>query len=223
MSTRRTLLFLFMLAFLLPFIGKLGAMSAAQKTEKQPPKNQASKCLEQNVEAAGDDTALPCVAGGASTSASPATPQPTVAPPLEGGEHKLVRELRAYKSGYFLHPEALKFSELLSQEIITLNQTGHKVELIVITGQADGGRNNGVPKGREAIPDSCAHIAQNSTINDEELAKLRGCAMWVALSGVLAGKALAGFGWDPSPIRDIEDGGPSGPPYRKVVVEVIYE
>src|SRR5437762_1340983 len=102
------------LAFLLLFSGKLSAVRATQKNKKQPLVSQDTKCLEQNVEASGDDVAFPCVGGGPSTSGPSVPPQPPVAPPIGvSGENKLVRELPAYESGYFLHPKALKFCELL--------------------------------------------------------------------------------------------------------------
>ncbi len=197
-------------------------VQALQKDKKSPTESQAKKCLEQNLQANSDAT-LPCVEV-PPLPTSTATPPP-VAPPTEvPSEKKLVRELPAYKSGYFLHPETVKFCELLTQEIDALNQTGHKIELIVITGYADGERNRGVLKGREPIPDRCQKIAPNPTINDKELAGLRGCSIWDLLSGLLEGKkAQSGFGWRPDSIQDIEDGGLSGDPYRKVVVEVIWQ
>lgn len=193
-----------------------------QNGDKASTESQAKKCLEQNLQAANADTNLPCVGGPSPTNTL--TPPPPLTPPaVVSNDKKLVRELPAYKSGFFLNPEALRFCELLAQEIDTLNQGGHKVELIIITGYADGERNMGVPKGRETIPDKCQKIAPNPTINDKELAGLRGCATWDLLAGILEGKAQSGFGWQPDSIRDIEDGGPSGDPYRKVVVEVIWQ
>jgi hypothetical protein len=47
--------------------------------------------------------------------------------------------------------------------------------------------------------------------------------MWALLSDVLEKRALSVFGWKTDLIQDIENGGPSGYPYRKVVVEVIWQ
>jgi hypothetical protein len=193
--------------------------STRPSTKSNPARSsQAARCLEQNLRAEDIDTALPCV------EAEPTKPA-SVLPPfvIPDGEKHLVRELTSYRSGYFLHPDVLRFCEGVLQEIYDLNQNGKRIELIIITGQADGQRNAGILKGREAIPQKCRNIAMNQTINDSELAGLRGCVVWDLLSSTLDGqKTLTGFGWKPDQITDIPDGGPSGTRYRKVTVEVIW-
>ena len=210
------------LVFAVLFTAALFSLSIGQsRGTKAPhtakPSSQAARCLEQNLQAPDSDIALPCVE--AEPTRQPAAPPPVVRP----GEKHLVRELTSYRSGYFLHPDVLKFCESVLQEIYTLSHNGKRIELIIIAGQADGIINPGIRKGREKIPQKCEKMALNQTINDTELAALRGCVVWDLLSSMLDGqKTLTGFGWKPNQINDIPDGGPSGDRYRKISVEVIW-
>jgi hypothetical protein len=205
----------------LAHVALLGAQPRKTTTERKsnsPPSSAATRCLEQNLKAEGDDIMLPCVEG----LPTPLSDEPGIL--KDDNENHLVHELTSYRSGYFLHDDILKFCHDLIEDIYSISHNGKRVKLIVITGQADGQRNRGIPKGREKIPERCQNIAPSQTIDDAQLAALRGCVLWDFLSSILEDqKTVTGFGWKPDEIKDIPDGGSSGNPYRKVTVEVIWD
>ncbi|HEX8147636.1 MAG TPA: hypothetical protein VF591_10690 [Pyrinomonadaceae bacterium] len=198
----------------MPFTG--GAAREAQRGKQATPKSQADKCLELNRE----NPTLPCVVNN-STEGGGTQPPPPPAPGSPDGK-VIVRSLTGYRSGYFLHPGTLKFCNLLSQDINRLSAAGNKVT-VVVTGYADGEKNYGVPAGREKPMPKCSQIARSQVINDEELARLRGCSVWDILSSLLERQGVALFGSRTNQFQDIDDGGPAGDPYRKVVVEVVWQ
>ena len=209
-----TLIIVSALVLFSPLTRGVGDARAAQRSKQAPSKSQADKCLEQYRENPG----LPCVVNNSQTGGDPQTPP---APDSPDGK-SLVRSLTGYRSGYFLHPGTLKFCNLLLQDINRLNAGGNKVT-IVVTGYADGEKNYGVPAGQEKPTPECSQIARSQVINDEELARLRGCSVWAILSSILEKQGIALFGSETDLFKDIDDGGPAGDSYRKVVVEVMWQ
>ena len=198
-----------------------------QSDERNRLQSQENNCLKQNQK----DPFLPCVGDNSSNKTpSPVSSPPVVSPasiPLvhlnPSSDKRDSIELSAYKSGYFLHPEALRFCSMISQKIYNDILAGKKINTIVITGFADGVKNEGVPKNRE-VPTSKCHIVESATIDDKNLARLRSCVIWELLSDSLNKQGVGiVFGWDKDQITDIEDGGDSTGAFRKVVVEVIWQ
>jgi hypothetical protein len=197
------------------------------------PQSAADRCLEQNSKPGGNPS-LPCVEINSPTGQPPRQPPPAPEPPRQEppaagnpNEQRRVHTLDSYQSGRFLRPGLMSFCRALSQEISGLSSAGHKVRVIV-TGHADGEVNPGVSKEHERPTAKCSQVAQGETINDTELARLRGCIVWDLLTVMLDEQGIVLFGGDtrgPEDIKveDIADGGDSGNLYRKVVVEVFSE
>ncbi len=140
----------------------------------------------------------------------------------EGGGKRpiLTAQLPGFAVGEYTHPAAHIFLGNLANQLRISHQTGKPAYRVTVRGFADGLKNtDGVDFRLESIPQRCrSGIAHAARLRDPDLAYLRACIVLDGLSTIIS-KTVGVAAWDTT-VYDIPDFGPSGAPYRKVVVDV---
>ena len=134
-----------------------------------------------------------------------------------GLEVVLKRTLKGYDAGIPLHPQMFTFAEGVAAEISALVADGHDNLVVVVTGSADGIPNPGLDLDIEGLPLVC-QAAVTKPINDNDLARLRGCVVREHLTGLMPSSSTSIL-WD-SEINNEDDGKNIGVEYRSVWIEV---
>lgn len=148
-------------------------------------------------------------------------PEGTEPPSLNGGESFVVRQLIGYGEGRYIHSNASLFTNNVAAEIRSLQHQGLTLTRMVVRGFADGLRNQGVRYAITAVPFRCRPgIEGQNLLFDRDLAFLRACLIWDDISSNLGESTRGQPAWLRD-IYDIPDGGPSGPAFRKTVVEFV--
>jgi hypothetical protein len=132
----------------------------------------------------------------------------------------LRRELLNYEKGDPVQPGAVAFASDVASEIRSLLAANRTVDHIIVKGFADGLKNTGVDYVPALIPAECRRDLKSGSLNDEQLAFMRGCVVLVLIKERV-GRPLAGGVLWKSDLYDEPDGGSSGYIYRKVAVEVV--
>lgn len=140
------------------------------------------------------------------------------------GKKTIIKELFGYDKGYLTHPESFSFCKELATKIQDLVNSGCEIKLVVVKGFADGIPNRGLKYDIAKLPKECKENRDFETIDDTELAFLRGCLIWNLLSGLLEESVGSGIiaAWGKNEYYDEPDGGQIGYKYRKVSLEIIY-
>lgn len=157
----------------------------------------------------------------ATPTVAPTVPLPPSPSPTRG--NSLKRELTGYIAGRFTHSEGLLFCRNIAEEVRSLISSGRRINTILVKGFADGIPNGGLSYNRALLPTQCQPEVNVSTLNDTQLAHLRGCIILNTLSGMIEPKYAGGIVAWRTDQYDEPDYGLRGGAYRKVSVEILYE
>lgn len=147
----------------------------------------------------------------------PSAEPPRFAPP---GSDAHRRVLYGFDEGNPVHPGANEFATHVAQEIAFFIRT-QRIERVEVIGFADGIPNPGVPYTIELVPDQCRSTVNSASLNDEQLAFLRGCMISFLIAQRIEQPLAGGVSWKNNQF-DEPDGGLIGPAYRKVVVNIYF-
>jgi len=128
--------------------------------------------------------------------------------------------LDGFDEGNPVHPGANEFATDVAQEIAFFTRN-RRIDRVEVIGFADGIPNPGVPYTIELVPDQCKKIVNSTSLNDEQLAFLRGCMISFLIAQRFEEPLAGGVSWENNQF-DEPDGGLTGPAYRKVVVNIYF-
>lgn len=140
-------------------------------------------------------------------------------PPTLNRQSMIDFELPGYRAGEYVHSGTLALCRRVSNEIRARDRHGWRIDRVVVRGYADGLQNPGIPVDLATLPRRC-QFDKISFADDVALARLRACLVLDALTAVSPTRYPAGVKWSTDQY-DEPDGGPDGPRFRKVKIEVM--